>query len=144
MAAESKVGPYLSCGLDACSKLTDGQSVLVAALVIPLPICVHLHTLFFAPTPGLPRVPFGVIYRSVIQVVEVSRGGALGQAQVGVSVVLLRDACNGLILFWTLRGCNAAASSATRLINGIKIGRLPIGGEDLLSHYQHGTQQTED
>lgn len=141
---KGKAGACLSCGLDARSKLTDGQPVLAAVPVIPRPIRVHLHTGFFAPTPGLPRVPVGVVCRRPVQEVEGSGGGALGQAQVGVSVVLLRDARNGLILFGAPRDRNAAAGSATQLSNGIKIARLPIGGEELLSHYQHGTLQIED
>lgn len=95
---KGKAGPSPSCGHGACSKLTDGQSGLQAVLVIPPAICVHLHTLLFAPTPGLPWVPVGVIHRGSIQVVEVSSSGILSQAQVSISIVLLHDVCNGLIL----------------------------------------------
>lgn len=106
-------GPDVSCGLGACSKLTDGQSVLHAGLVIPLPVCVHLHTVLSAPTPGFSLVPVGIIHRGPIQVVEISSSGALGQAQVSISVVLLHDACNGLILLWTPRDSNVASCSGT-------------------------------
>ena len=47
LEAGRQAGPYLS-GAGACSELTDGQPVLKAVFVIPLPIRVHLHP---CPTP---------------------------------------------------------------------------------------------